>query len=111
MGLAKAYELMLTTDIIDAAEAEKIGLVNKVCPVDSLMEEALQTAKTIMSKGKISVRAAKQAVNNGMNVDLLTGCKLEIDAFSLCLASEDAKEGTTAFLEKRKPDFKGSLKG
>lgn len=111
IGMNLAKEMIFTGKIITAEEAQRIGLVNKVCPADSLMEAVLSTAKTIMSKGKISLRAAKQAVNNGMNVDLSTGCKLEIDAFSLCLASEDAKEGTSAFLEKRAPGFKGSLKG
>ena len=63
------------------------------------------------AKGKVSLNAAKQAINRGMDVDLATGGRIEIDAFSLCLASPDAREGTSAFLEKRKPEFKGSLKG
>ena len=111
IGTNMAKEMIFTGKMIKAEEAQKIGLVNKVCPAETLMDEAIQTAKTIMSKGKISIRAAKQAINNGLNSDLATGCRFEIDAFSLCLASEDAKEGTSAFLEKRKPDFKGSLKG
>ena len=74
------------------------------------MDEVITTVKTIASKGKVSVRAAKQAIDNGVNVDLTTGCRIEIDAFALCLASPDAKEGTLAFLEKRKADFKGGLK-
>jgi enoyl-CoA hydratase len=73
------------------------------------MEEVMKTVGIIASKGKVSLREAKQAVNKGMNVDLATGCGIEIDAFSLCYASPDAKEGTSAFLEKRKPGFKGSL--
>ena len=75
------------------------------------MEEVFKTARTIASKGRVSVRAAKQAMNNGLNTDLSTGCSIEIDAFSLCMASEDAREGTAAFLEKREAVFKGSLKG
>ena len=71
-----------------------------------LMEEALKTARVMASKGKVSLRAAKQAVNIGAETDLITGCNFEIDAFALCMASEDAAEGTRAFLEKRKPDFK-----
>jgi enoyl-CoA hydratase len=63
------------------------------------------------AKGKVSLRAVKQSVNRGLNTDLVTGCQIEIDAFALCMASPDAKEGTTAFLEKRKPVFKGGLKG
>ena len=80
-------------------------MINKITASDTLMEEALKTAKTIASKGKASIRAAKQAINNGMDADLATGCKIEIDAFALCMASEDAREGTTAFLEKRKPEW------
>ena len=71
----------------------------------------MKVAGGIASKGKVSLRAAKQVIGNGLNVDLLSGCKMEIDAFALCLASQDAKEGTAAFLEKRKADFKGTLKG
>jgi enoyl-CoA hydratase len=70
----------------------------------------MKTAGIIVSKGKVSLREAKQAVNKGMNVDLATGCGIEIDAFALCYASPDAKEGTAAFLEKREAVFKGSLK-
>jgi enoyl-CoA hydratase len=76
-----------------------------------LMQEVMETAEAISSKGKVSLRAAKQAINGGMNVDIGSGCKMEIDAFALCMASEDAKEGTLAFLEKRKADFKGTFKG
>jgi enoyl-CoA hydratase len=61
------------------------------------------------AKGKASLRAAKQAVNNGLEVNLRTGCSIETDAFALCLASQDAKEGTMAFLEKRAAKFKGGL--
>jgi enoyl-CoA hydratase len=70
------------------------------------MEEALKTARVMASMGKVSLRAAKQAVNIGAETDLITGCNVEIDAFALCMTSEDAAEGTRAFLEKRKPDFK-----
>ena len=96
--------------MIPAAEAKNIGLANMVCSQEQLMDEVIKTAKTIASKGKVSVRAAKQAINNGVNVDLSTGCRIEIDAFALCFTSPDAREGALAFLEKRKPDFKGSLK-
>jgi len=110
IGMSMAKEMIFTGKIISAAEAKNIGLANMVCSQEQLMDEVIKTAKTIASKGKVSLRAAKQAINNGMNVDLTTGCSIEIDAFALCLASPDAKEGALAFLEKRKPDFKGSLK-
>jgi enoyl-CoA hydratase len=110
IGPNKAKEMILTGKLIPAAEAMQIGLVNKVFPAAELMEQTLKTAKAIAAKGKVSVRAAKQAVNTGLNADLATGLNIECDAFALCMASEDAKEGTTAFLEKRKAGFKGSLK-
>jgi len=109
IGKNKAKELIFTGKMISAPEAFELGIVNKVVPSDSLMEEVLKTAGMIATKGKVSIRAAKQAVNHGTNSDLATGCKIEMDAFSLCFAAEDAKEGTTAFLEKRKPEFRGTL--
>ena len=110
IGANLAKELIFTGKMISAAEAEKIGLANKVVPQDQLMEEVLKTAREIASKGKVSLRAAKQAINNGLNTDLATGIHIEVDAFGLCYGSSDSKEGTSAFLEKRKPEFKGSLK-
>jgi enoyl-CoA hydratase len=111
IGSNRAKEMIFTGKLIPAAEAEKIGMVNRVLPQASLLEETLKTARAIATKGKVSLRAAKQAVNSGLNVDLATGCHIEADAFSICMASEDGKEGTRAFIEKRKPQFKGSLKG
>jgi enoyl-CoA hydratase len=110
IGQNLAKELVFTGKMISAAEAEKIGLANKVVPQDQLMAEAVKTAKEIASKGKASFRAAKQAINYGLNTDLATGIHIEVEAFGLCYASSDSKEGTSAFLEKRKPEFKGSLK-
>jgi enoyl-CoA hydratase len=109
VGESMAKELIFTGKMISAKEAKNMGLVNKVCSQEQLMDEVIKTAKTMASKGKVCLRAAKQAINNGMNVDLTTGCRMEIDAFALCFTSPDVKEGATAFLEKRTPDFKGSL--
>jgi enoyl-CoA hydratase len=109
IGKNMAKEMMFTGKMIKADEAYRIGLVNKVCPPESLMDEVLKTAKTVASKGKVSLRGIKHAVNTGINSDLVTGCNIEVDAFALCFASEDAKEGTSAFLEKRKAEFKGGL--
>lgn len=109
VGANMAKEMIFTGKMIPAAEAYRIGLVNRVCPAETLMEEVLKTAGAIASKGRVSLRAAKQAVNRGLNVDLQSGCGIEMDAFALCLASEDAREGTAAFLEKRKPEFSGTL--
>lgn len=110
IGANLAKEMIFTGKMIPAAEAREIGMVNKVFAPEALMEEALKTARTIASKGKVSLRAAKQSVNRGLNVDLATGLDIECEAFALCMASEDAKEGTSAFLEKRKAAFKGRMK-
>ena len=110
IGPHLAKELIFTGRMITAAEALQVGMVNKVVPAAALMEEVFKTARDLAAKGKVSLRAAKQAVNNGLNADLATGCHIEVEAFALCMASPDAKEGTRAFLEKRKPLFKGGLK-
>lgn len=109
VGANTARELIYTGKMIDAAEAMRLGIVNKVCAPDALMEEVRKTAGVIGSKGRVALRAAKEAVNHGLNVDLASGLALENDAFALCMASADAREGTSAFLEKRKPEFKGTL--
>ncbi len=111
VGKNLAREMIFTGKMIDAAEAERKGIVNQVASADQLMETVKKTAGAMAAKGKVSLAAAKHAVNDGMNVDLSSGCEIEINAFALCLASEDAKEGTTAFLEKRSPNFKASRKG
>jgi enoyl-CoA hydratase len=109
VGKNRANELIFTGKMIAAKEAQTIGIVNTVCSQKELMNEVIKTARILASKGKVALRAAKQSINNGLNVDLATGCSIETDAFALCMASPDAQEGTSAFLEKRKPDFKGSL--
>jgi len=110
VGKNRAKEMIFTGSMISAAEALQIGLVNRVCPQETLMDEVLKTAGQIVSKGRVSLRAAKQVINSGTDADLTTGNKMEIDAFALCMVSEDAREGTRAFLEKRRPEFKGGLK-
>ena len=109
IGMNRAKEMIFTGKMIPAIEAQAMGLVNHVCPQEQLMNEVIKTANILKKKGKASIRAAKQAINTGIHVDLRTGCRIETDAFALCLASQDAKEGTTAFLEKREANFKGGL--
>jgi len=106
VGSAKAKELIFTGNMIDAKEAEKIGLVNSVAPQEELMEEALKMAKKIASNGQIAVKYSKAAINRGINCDLDTANEIEKDLFGLCFATEDQKEGMDAFLSKRKPEFK-----
>lgn len=106
IGIKKAKELIFTGGMIGAQEAEKIGLVNKVVPQEELMATAMEMAKTIASKGQIAVRYAKAAINRGIETDMDTGNAIETDLFALCFANDDQKEGMTAFLGKRKAEFK-----
>ena len=106
LGKAKALELILTGDRIGAAEAQAIGLVNKVVPHDELMAEAEKMARTIMSRGPVAVRAAIEAVMSGSEMPFEEGQFLEATLFGLLAASEDMKEGMSAFLEKRKAEFR-----
>ena len=107
VGWGKAKELMYTGRAIDAAEAERIGLVDKVVPRDKLEETVMELAKNIASKSPIIISLIKKAVNRGMYTDLAAGLDYEKSNFSLCFATEDHKEGITAFLEKREAEFKG----
>jgi enoyl-CoA hydratase len=109
VGKGMAKEICMTGGMISAQEAKEIGLVNKVLPPDQLWEEAMKTANVLASKGKVSMKVVKHSINRGYDMDLRSGCYLESDGFALCLSSPDGKEGMTAFLEKRKPDFKGEL--
>jgi len=107
VGAHKAKELIFTGDIIDANEAERIGLVNKVVPLDEL-EEAVQTiAKKIASKSPVAMKLAKTTINRGMQTSLESGLAYEREMYSLSLTTEDKKEGVDAYIKKRKPDFTG----
>lgn len=106
VGVKKAKELIFTADIIGAEEANRIGLVNHVIAQEDLMTKAKEMAKNIASKGHIAVSYSKSAINRGIGTDMDTGNAIEIDLFALCFANEDQKEGMTAFLEKRKAEFK-----
>jgi enoyl-CoA hydratase len=107
VGKAWALELLLTGAPIDAATAQRIGLVNKVVPQAELLAECEKTAKAIASKAPIAIRYCIEAVNNGLDMSLEGGMEYEAGVFGLAFSTEDYKEGTTAFLEKRKASFKG----
>ncbi|HUP44908.1 MAG TPA: enoyl-CoA hydratase-related protein [Thermoanaerobaculia bacterium] len=107
LGKAKALELVCSGGRVDAAEAEKIGLVNKVVPADQLHAAAEEIAKTIASRSPLAVRAAIEAINSGSDMPFEDGQLLEATLFGLLCATEDMKEGMSAFLEKRPAKFTG----
>ncbi len=107
IGMAKAKELMFTGDTIDAATALAIGLVNQVVPREELMERAMKLAEKLSSKPPITIKALKESMHNVFNTDINMGLKMEMEKFCSLFSTEDQKEGMGAFLEKRKPNFKG----
>jgi enoyl-CoA hydratase len=107
LGKHRAMELVLTGDMITAAEAERFGLVNRVFPVELFLEEAKNLGRKIAAKPVLAVRAAKEAVLKSANTALDEGLEFERKSFYLLFASEDKSEGMKAFLEKRKPEYKG----
>ncbi|MFN8635899.1 MAG: enoyl-CoA hydratase-related protein [Chloroflexota bacterium] len=107
IGKAKAMEMVLTGAPIDAATAEQLGLVNKVVPVANLMDEAKALALKIAAKAPLAVRLAKQAVLKAYELPLSEAVDLERKLFYLLFATEDAREGISAFVEKRTPQFHG----
>ncbi len=102
----RATELILTGDMIDSNEAYKLGLVNHIFPANELLDEVNKLANKIASKGQIAVHLALDALVSTDNISEAEGMKLEANLFGVCCGSEDFKEGTAAFLEKRKPNFK-----
>lgn len=108
VGRDRALELILTGRHVTAQEALAMGLVTKVVPSASLMEEASTFARELASKAPIAVRLAIDAVNRGLEMSFADGCALEAALFGLAASTEDMREGTRAFLEKRKPAFKGA---
>ena len=107
IGKGKAKELIMTGKMITAQEAWTLGIVNRVFPQPLLMEEVKKVALQIAANGSSAVRMGKMVIDSGYNMNLTEACSLEAYAFSFGFSTEDQKEGMTAFLERRKPDFKG----
>ena len=105
VGKAKAMDMILTGRMMDAAEAERSGLVARVVPAASLMEEAIKVAETIAALSEPSLIAAKEAVNRSFETSLAEGVRFERRRFHALFATKDRKEGMTAFIEKRPPRF------
>ena len=105
---ARALEMILTGDMVSAEEAFRIGLVNKLYPQAELLNKTLELASKIASKGQQAIRLALKAVKATDNISLVEGLNYEASLFALVCGTDDFKEGTKAFLEKRKPQFKHS---
>ena len=107
VGLAHALHMTLTGERIDAQEAYRIGLATRVVPPADLMNTAREIAETICQRAPLGVRFAKEAIRRGAETNLADGLRMENALFTLLRGTQDAKEGTSAFAEKRKPEFKG----
>lgn len=107
IGRGKAKELIFTGRRVDAREALQIGLVNKICPPEALLDECMAMAAMICETGPIAIQQAKHAINHGLETDLHTGLAIESNAYWVTIPTEDRLEGLAAFQEKRKPVYKG----
>jgi len=107
IGKGPALEIILSGKMISAQEALRLGLVNRVVPADQLMEEAKTLLATILSRGPLAVKYALEAVNHGLNMNIEEAMDYEASLFGLLCATEDMKEGTKAFVEKRHPECSG----
>ncbi len=107
VGRGIALELLLTGEMIDAAEAYRIGLVNRVVPGDQVMEEARSLLGSMLDRAPLAIRYVLEATHHGLEMSLEDGLALEASLFGVTFATEDKDEGTAAFLEKRAPRFRG----
>jgi enoyl-CoA hydratase len=107
IGKGRAKELIFTGTMISAEEAKDLGLVNRLFPADALMAETRKVAEKICANGPVAVQLAKATIEKGYDAGLSEGCHLEAVSFGACFTTMDQKEGMTAFVEKRKPQFKG----
>jgi enoyl-CoA hydratase/carnithine racemase len=108
VGRGRALEILLTGDMVPAQEAYRLGLVNRVVPAAELMAEAKKLAATLASKAPVAVRYILEAVHRGLDMPFAEAQTFEATLFGLVVSTDDMREGTKAFLEKRKADFKGT---
>jgi enoyl-CoA hydratase len=107
VGKSKAKEMIYSGDLIDAEEAHRIGLINRLFPKGEALTQAEELLEHICTRSPNAIRIGGEVVNAGYDIDLHTACMLERDAFALCFSSFDQREGMQAFLDKRQPQFKG----
>jgi enoyl-CoA hydratase len=107
VGKSKAKELIYSGDLIDAEEAYRIGLINRLYPKGEALQQSEKLLEHICTRSPHAIRMGGEVVNAGYDIDLQTACMLERDAFALCFSSFDQREGMQAFLDKRQPQFKG----
>ncbi len=107
VGKAKAKEIIFTGAMVNAEEAARIGLINQMFEVDKLLDGVLGQLAEICSHGLLALQIGKEVIDTGYDINLTAACRMERDAFAVCFATDDQKEGMSAFIEKRKPNFKG----
>lgn len=107
IGRSAALEILMTGEMLSAERARELGLVNKIVAEDALLDEGKALLKTIFSKGPLAIKYILETVNRGLDMPISKALRLEADYFGMACASEDMKEGTGAFLEKRNADFQG----
>ena len=107
VGRGRALEMLLTGDLVSAAEARTMGLVNRIAEPENLMVQTMALARRILQNGPLAIALTLQAVDRGLQMPLTEALEWEVAQYALSCATEDVREGTQAFLEKRNPEFRG----
>lgn len=107
VGKAKAKEMVFTGGMVNAEEAVRIGLVTQLCEADDMIADVHRQLVDICGYGLLAMQMGKEVIDTGYDINLNAACKMERDAFAVCFSTEDQKEGMNAFIEKRKPEFRG----
>ena len=107
VGKSKAKEIIFTGEMVNADEALRVGLINQLYEPDMMLESIIKQLNQICQYGLLSLQMGKEVIDTGYEINLSAACKMERDAFAVCFSTDDQKEGMTAFIEKRQPEFKG----